>query len=168
MKYTESTLEESVLEWFRKLGFKTVFGPEIAPDGKKPPSFAEATKGKERNSYSDVVLKKRLRLAIERLNPSIPESAREEAFNKVINIPNISPKLEANNKTFHQMLRDGIDVEYRTKEGSIRGDKVWLVDKENLENNDDHKFFLLTLLFGKAMYQSVSNWTKEAKEILRN
>ena len=40
--------------------------------------------------------------------------------------------------------------------------------RENLENHDDHKFFLLTLLFGKAMYQSVSNWTKEAKEILRN
>ncbi len=34
------------------------------------------------------------------------------------------------------MLSDGIEVEYRTTDGRIKGDKVWLVDFENLDNND--------------------------------
>jgi len=126
MKYTESTLEESALEWFRKLGFQAVFGPDIAPDGRNP----------ERDSYSQVVLESRLKSAFGRLNANIPVSAREEAISRVISIPNFNPKLEINNKAFHQMIRDGIDIEYKTKEGSIKGDKVWLIDKENLENND--------------------------------
>ena len=40
----------------------------------------------ERESYSDVVLVGRLRDAIRRLNPAIPEEAREEALRKVLRV----------------------------------------------------------------------------------
>ena len=40
--------------------------------------------------------------------------------------------------------------------------------REYIENHEDHKFFLLTVLFGKAIYKSVSEWAKEAKKILQN
>jgi len=34
------------------------------------------------------------------------------------------------------MLVEGMDVEYRNKDGRIAGDKVWLVDFTNPERND--------------------------------
>jgi type I restriction enzyme R subunit len=43
--------------------------------------------------------------------------------------------LVGNNRAFHKMLVDGVDVEYRA-DGRIVGDKVWLVDFENIQNND--------------------------------
>ncbi|NCO97862.1 type I restriction endonuclease subunit R, partial [bacterium] len=36
---------------------------------------------------------------------------------------------------FHRMLTDGIDAEFLAADG-IRGNKVWLIDFENIENND--------------------------------
>ena len=47
----------------------------------------------------------RLREAIRRLNPAIPEEAREEALRKVLRVGNGS--LVQTNRAFHRMLRDG-------------------------------------------------------------
>jgi type I restriction enzyme R subunit len=47
-----------------------------------------------------------------------------------------SPKLLINNQAFHTMLVNGVDVEYRRKDGRIAGDTVWLFDFENTENNE--------------------------------
>lgn len=41
----------------------------------------------------------------------------------------------ANNETFHRYLTEGIPVSYQYY-GSERGDSVWLIDFENLFNND--------------------------------
>ncbi len=46
------------------------------------------------------------------------------------------PTLEQNNRWFHHLLTDGVDVEYRTPEGETRGDKAWLVDFERPAAND--------------------------------
>lgn len=126
MKYTESTLELATLEWLEGLGYVVVGGPEIAPDGERP----------ERREYSDVVLEGRLRSAIDRLNSGIPEDAKEEAFKKVVQVTNTTPSVVLNNKIFHSYLRDGVDVEYMRDDGTVAGDKVRLVDFENLEKND--------------------------------
>jgi type I restriction enzyme R subunit len=40
-----------------------------------------------------------------------------------------------NNEIFHRFLTEGVDVEVRTNDG-IRGEKVWIVDFENPENNE--------------------------------
>ncbi len=128
MKYTESDLEQATLEWLEELGYGVVGGPEIAPppDGEKP----------ERASYSDVVLVERLKTAITRLNPDIPDDAREDALRKVLRATSISPQLIVNNKAFHAMLRDGVDVEHQREDGSIAGDKVRLLDLAKPGNND--------------------------------
>src|SRR5215217_2550996 len=47
-----------------------------------------------------------------------------------------SPSLVDNNRHFHQMLTEGVDVEYRVAEGRIAYDKVRLVDFDYPENND--------------------------------
>jgi type I restriction enzyme R subunit len=121
--FTESTIEESALEWLKDMGYAIVFGNEIAPG--EPAA--------ERENYSEVILSGRLKYALKRINPGIPAEALEDAYRKVMR-PS-SPALVGNNRSFHKMLADGIEVEYR-HEGRIKGDKVWLIDFDNLDNND--------------------------------
>ncbi len=47
-----------------------------------------------------------------------------------------TPSLVENNRRFHKLLTDGIDVEYRQPDGSIAGDKVWLFDFNRPERNE--------------------------------
>ncbi len=122
-RFTESTVEEAVLEWAGALDYAILHGPEIAPD--------EAAA--ERLAFTDVVLTGRLQEAIGRLNPKVPEDARDEAFRRVLRTE--TPSLVENNRRFHRMLVDGIDVEYAA-EGRTKHDKVWLVDFDQPENND--------------------------------
>ena len=108
----ESDIEEASLDWLAELGYTVLHGPDIAPD----------TPDAERSSYSEVILTRRLQNAVADLNPNIPADAQEEAIRKVLN-PD-SPALVQNNRTFHQMLVDGIEVEYRQADGTIRGERV--------------------------------------------
>ncbi len=123
-KIYESDIEEATLEWLAELGYTVLHGPDIAPD----------TPNAERATYSEVILTNRLRDTVARLNPQIPTDAQEEAIRKILN-PD-SPALVQNNRTFHQMLVDGIEVEYRQADGTIRGDRVRLIDFETPKNNN--------------------------------
>jgi len=87
----------------------------------------------ERDGLSNVLLKNRLKAAIDKLNRSIPEEAKEQALRVVTNLP--SQNLVENNEAFHKMLTDGIDVEYMSDHG-VKGDKVWLIDFTEPANND--------------------------------
>ena len=120
----ESDIEKVALEWFAELGYTVLHGPDIAPD----------TPDAERSSYNEVILTRRLRDAVAHLNPKIPADAQQEAIRKVLN-PD-SPVLIQNNRAFHEMLVDGIEVEYRQLDGTIRGDRVRLIDFDIPENND--------------------------------
>ncbi len=66
MSLNESIVEDAALEWFGELGYAVGHGPHLAPG--EPAA--------ERDSFSEVVLVGRLREAIRRLNPAIPEEAR--------------------------------------------------------------------------------------------
>lgn len=142
MKYTESDLERATMEWLEELGYGVVGGPEIAPppDGERP----------ERASYLDVVLVERLKSAIARFNPDIPGEVKEEALRKVLRVSTLSPKLVVNNKTFHSMLRDGVDIEYKRLDESIAGDKVKIIDIANPNNNDFLAANQFTVIEGRA------------------
>ena len=121
---TESDIETATLDWLADLGYTVLHGPDIAPE----------TLSAERSRYEDVVLTQRLRDAVARLNPNIPAESQEEAIQKILS-PN-SPALVQNNRAFHLMLADGIEVEYRNADGTIRGGRVQLVDFEKPDNND--------------------------------
>ena len=123
-KLTESVVEEAALDWFRGLRYQYLAGPDIACDGTRP----------ERASYADVILSDRLQAALHSQNPHIPDETLEDDFKKVTR--SASPGLILNNRQFHKMLADGVDVEYRNKEGRVVGDKVWLVDFQDPERND--------------------------------
>jgi len=124
MPLNESHIEEAALEWLGELGYALGHGPDMAPG--EPDA--------ERDSFSDVILKGRLREAIHRLNPTIPEESREEAFRKVLLHETTS--LIGNNRAFHHLLRDGVPVEYKRPDGSIAGDRVRLVDFADVQVND--------------------------------
>ncbi len=124
VSFTESVVEDAALTWFGELGYTVGHGPEMAPGE----LFAE------RASFGDAVLEGRLREAIYRLNPAIPEEAREEALRKVLRVGR--PSLVQTNRVFHRMLRDGVAVEYPRPDGSIAGDHVRLVDFGNALFND--------------------------------
>ena len=66
MSLNESIVEEAALAWFGEMGYAVGHRPLLAPG-------EPAT---ERNSFGEVVLVVRLREAIRRLNPAIPEEAR--------------------------------------------------------------------------------------------
>ena len=112
MTLNESLVEEVALEWFEELGYTIGHGPHLAPG--EPAA--------ERNSFGEVVLNKRLREAILRINPAIPEDAREEALRKVLRLG--TPSLTQTNRAFQRLLRDGVPVEYPRPDGSIAGDYV--------------------------------------------
>jgi type I restriction enzyme R subunit len=122
--FTESVVEEAGLNWLGGLGYEIKFGPDIAPGE----LFAE------RSSYDEVILAKRLREAIGRLNPMLPQEAQEDAFRKVTLVG--EPSLVRTNRAFHRLLTDGVDVEYQGEEGRTVHDKAWLFDFGEIENND--------------------------------
>ncbi len=120
----ESVVEEATLGWFEDLGYETLHGPAISPE----------ERGAERSSYADIVLMDRLSSALKRLSPSVSDDILEEALLEVIGTK--SPSLIENNRTFHRMLTEGVDVEYRDENGRIVYDKVRLLDFDHPDNND--------------------------------
>jgi type I restriction enzyme, R subunit len=120
---TESAIEVFAIKLFEKLGYSYVYAPDIAPDGERP----------ERSRYDEVLLTQRLSAAVRRINPSIPLAAQQAATKEVARIH--SPELLTNNEAFHRMLTEGVNVSYQL-DGNERGDLVWLIDFDNLENNE--------------------------------
>ncbi|MCY6354376.1 type I restriction endonuclease subunit R [Clostridium sp. ZS2-4] len=121
--FTEDLLEEAAIEIFQEMEYSYVFGPDIGHDGDKP----------ERNNYRDVILEQRVRDALFNLNRHLPEEALDEAYRKIITFN--SPILEENNKEFHKLLVEGIDVSFR-KDGQPKTEKAYIIDFKNPKKND--------------------------------
>ena len=122
--FTESEVEDATLEWLESLGWEVAHGPRVAPH----------SAGSERTVYTEVILDQRLRQTLDRLNPTLPPDALNDAFHKLT--PPEGSTLEARNRAFHRMLVDGVTVEYRTTAGTLRGAQVTILDYENPVKND--------------------------------
>lgn len=120
----ESDVEEAELSLLSELGYKVIWGPDIAPDGGH----------RERNSYSDIVLAERLENAVRYLNPKLTKDAIETVLRKITRLE--GHELIARNHSFHKYLVNGIDVEYRDGRGEIATEHVILFDFENIEKNE--------------------------------
>ena len=121
---SEADVEQAARDWLSALGWKVAHGPDIAPD----------TPGTERADYGQVVLERRVQDSLAELNPSLPPSALDDAYRKLTR-PEGST-LQARNRAFHRMLGEGVTVEYRDKEGHVRGAQVKIIDFDNPANND--------------------------------
>ena len=121
---TESTVEAAALEWLANIGWQTAHGPDIAPDA---PSA-------ERDDYRQVVLGRRLRDALDRLNPSLPASALDDALRRLTQPEGAT--LESCNRSFHRMLVNDVTVEYRSGDDNIQGEPAKVIDLDNWDAND--------------------------------
>jgi type I restriction enzyme R subunit len=121
--FVESEVEAAALAWLGALGWEIAPGVDFLPDTGKG----------WRDSLHDVVLPGVLRGALRRLNPSLPDEAVEDAFRKITRPE--GPTLVTRNRSFHRMLRDGVTVEVRQPDGTIRGAQVNVVGFENADRN---------------------------------
>lgn len=119
---TEDGLEQLALTWFQDSGWEYRHGPDIAPDGETP----------ERADYRQVVLTGRLREALQRLNPDVPDGVLDEVLHRVSALH--EPSLVQSNRRFHEALVDGLPVEVE-RGGAKRGDRVRLIDFEHPQAN---------------------------------
>ncbi|GAM14266.1 type I restriction endonuclease subunit R [Mesobacillus selenatarsenatis] len=122
--FNEDELEHATLDWLEELGYEVANGPVLAPDGDSP----------ERQDYSTVFLEGRLIDALSRINNNVKISEIEEAVRK-ITVPQ-HPNLLINNRAFHRLITDGVDVEVREEDGRNSTKKLWLFDFKNPKNND--------------------------------
>lgn len=120
--FNENTVELATLEWLAELGYQCIFGPDIAPG--EPLA--------ERNDYSEVLLLGRLESALQRLNPNASANALAEALRKISSPEHVTPMF--NNRAFHQMLVNGLEVEVLV-DGDVRGERIVLADFDNPDNN---------------------------------
>jgi type I restriction enzyme R subunit len=121
---SEADVEAILLGQLKSLGYRCLIDTATSnPDGPAP----------ERNAYSDVILAARFRAAIDRLNPHIPPEAREDAIRKVLAAER--PNLIEENRRLHRLMVDGVQVDFRADDGTIRGDIVRLHDPDDGQND---------------------------------
>ncbi|MHA1856210.1 MAG: type I restriction endonuclease subunit R [Promethearchaeota archaeon] len=120
---SENEFELAAMELLAELGYSLESGPDISEGGIR-----------EERKFTEVVLKERLREALLRINSEIPIVAIDDAMKKILRTE--SQNLTVNNYDFHKLVTDGVDVEYKRKDGELKYDKVWLFDFTNIENNE--------------------------------
>ena len=124
-KINENTLaEQPVIDWLREFGYETLFSPDLAPGG----AFME------RGDYREVVLEGRLKRALKRINPNIPDIALDQVAKKIIKYEHSD--IELGNKEMYEMLTRGIVVEVKEEHSDKRGKIVYPIDFKNLQNNE--------------------------------
>lgn len=121
-RLTENSIEQSLIDQLVSQGYTYYNGTDISPIGENP----------QRENFSSVLLENHFKDSLKKLNPTLPESARLEAYQKVINLG--TEDIMENNERFHTLLTNGVTVEY-TKEGRTKGINVKLLDVQNPENN---------------------------------
>lgn len=142
----ESEIEEMAISEFTELGYQYISGYVLSPD--------EAPD--ERKSYADTVLSARLRTALSRLNPHLPQVALDTAHKTILNLSR--QRNVAGNEQFHKYLIEGIPVEYRKGE-SIVGDYVYIFDKEGTP--EDRNEYLVV-----NQFTIIENGTQKRPDII--
>lgn len=70
----ENYIEQSLIAQLQQQGYTYFYGPDIAP-------YSENT---QRENFASVILENHFKECLKKLNPTIPESARVEAYQKVM------------------------------------------------------------------------------------
>jgi len=134
--YTEDQLvEKPAIELFHELGWEAAncFYETYGPGG---------TLGRE--TSAEVVLTQRLRPALIRLNPDIPDSAIGGAIMEIARDRSTLSPANAN-RELYLLIRNGVKVRIRSEEsGEEATETVRVVDWDNPDNND---FFLASQLW---------------------
>jgi type I restriction enzyme R subunit len=119
-KILESGFESIVLDLLAELGFSCQSGDAFDPDVSS-----------ERDSYHGAMLPARLKAAVARINPDLPQEAVIAASNAVLDLR--FNDLVQENQRIHRLLVDGVPVEYQAGGETIH-DRARLVDWKDEQN----------------------------------
>lgn len=120
--FREEAVELAALSWFELIGWRTVPGDYLAPEG---PIGA-------RTSYRQAVLEPELRSALATLNPDATPAMIDAAVRTVL--ATSSQDVLYNNGAFQPLLASGVPVEI-TRDGQTRTVGLRLLDRADPANN---------------------------------
>jgi type I restriction enzyme R subunit len=123
-QFSEEELENTVLRWLQEIGYSIENGPALSPGGEAP----------ERDSTEEVIFWGRLERHLGIINPQVEVAAINEALRKLRAFS--LPSLIETNRELHRWVSDGIDVQFRSKNGEIKSTNIQLIDFVEQSNND--------------------------------
>ena len=129
--YSENTLiEQPAIALFDQLGYETsnCFNEQFG--GSVPTLGRETT--------AEVILRPRLRPAMERLNPGAVSGVIDKSIDELARDRGAMSPAQAN-RDVYRLLKDGVKVTYQDEDGSEAVETVRVIDWDHPENND---FFL--------------------------
>lgn len=129
MRMTEDTLvQETTADYLRDaLGWTSVYAYNAETFG------PEGTFG--RKDETEVVLTRHLGLALMKLNPGLPPEAYQAAVRELTQQSAAQPLL-LSNRDKHTLIRDGVLVSFRAPDGSLKRQRLRVIDFQTPENNE--------------------------------
>ena len=127
--YTEEILvQQTTVDYLeQQLGWESLYA--YNSEGFGPDSLLG------RDSDREVVLKRRLRESLVRLNPELPDAAYDDAVRQITAV-NASQTLVSTNREKHNLIRDGVQVIFRDSQDNPKRDRLRVFDFDTPENND--------------------------------
>ena len=117
----ELTAELAAAAWFESVRIPVMSASELTDERQFGPG--------------SVILTPVLSGVLRRLNPDLPHDTIEEVVRILSRPPH--PTLIQNNRWFHALVTDGVEIEYQeSNSGETRGDRARLVDFDNPGAND--------------------------------
>jgi type I restriction enzyme R subunit len=117
----EYMVEKPAIEWFKSIGYWYIHGSELSPENG------------ERDSYRDVILKRRFLNSIKRINPWLTNSLALEVYKKITDLDH--PDFVIKGKIFYEMLSNGVKLTFKERDEE-KTKTVSLIDFERPENNE--------------------------------
>lgn len=122
----DGLVEKPAIELLQSLGWShfNLFEESFGPDGSP-----------FRDSLRDPYLTKTLRTCLARLNPDLPSDALDLAFDTLTQDRASLVHVNANREVL-ELVRDGVDVEYRDEDGGMTKERVRVIDWRNVSANE--------------------------------
>jgi type I restriction enzyme R subunit len=117
--FNESTVEGAGLEWLKASGWQLRSGAAIAR--------GEAAAA--RKDHSRVILPRRLRDVLARLNLTLPDEALDDAFRRLSRSDGAD--LVVGHRATQRRMADGVTVEHHDSDDNIRGAQARTIDLNN-------------------------------------
>lgn len=117
--FTEDSYEQSIISLFKDMGYEYHYGPELETNTCR--------------DLTDATIPGALRKAMLLINGTDKTGAIDEAIRQIREL--FSQPLVSANVTLTDWLQNGLDVTFKTGQGTLRSDHIKIIDPVNIENN---------------------------------
>lgn len=117
--FTEDSYEQSIISLFKEMGYEYHYGPELEADTSR--------------DLTDATIPGILHKAMLLINGADKVGAVDEAIRQIHEL--YSQPLVSANVTLTDWLQNGMDVTFKTSQGTLRSDHIKIIDSVNVNNN---------------------------------